>query len=100
MPDAQRVQSGTPGRGTTLGSSSTATDTVLQQKTGSVQSNALPATTKAGKGSQLPRKGSCIVDWGLNTVDTMSSKQTGDMLLAQSVACGWVLEMHLFVCKA
>ena len=65
-----------------LDSSTTATGTVLQERMGSVHGNAAPASTDAGKGSQLPQKSNCTVDRGLNTVDIKSSKQTGDMLPA------------------
>lgn len=94
VPDAHSVQSGTSGTATKLDSSSTATGTVMQERIGSVHGKALPASTDAGTGRQLPRKGSCIVDRGLNTVEITSSRQTGDMLLAlilkTQVSCLWV----------
>lgn len=80
-PDAESVQSGTSGTGTNT-DSSTATGTVLQGRIESAQGNALSAIAHADEGRQLPRKGSCIVDRGLNTVDIKSSKQTGDILPA------------------
>lgn len=84
VPDAQSVQSETSSTATDVDSISTATGALLQERTGSVHGKALPASMDAGKDRRLPRKGSCIVDRGLNTVEIKSSRQTGDILPALS----------------
>ena len=82
VPDSQTVKAGSSGTGTNsdrgASGSSIATGTVLQEKLGSTQGNAVLAISDAGNGRNLPRKGSCTDDGGLATVELKSARQRGD----------------------